>query len=86
MFDLPWSLLILIPLILGILCLMEWRSRRKFFEKWPAIDDDEFLRRCGPDTRTETALAVRRIVSEQLGIPYEHIYPEQHFVNDLDCG
>ncbi|MCA9192503.1 MAG: hypothetical protein KDB03_12100, partial [Planctomycetales bacterium] len=32
-----------------------------------------------------TALKVRRIVSEQLGVPYEHIHPDQDFVKDLDC-
>ncbi len=57
----------------------------EFDRKWPPIDDDEFLRRCSPGTRRETALKVRRIISKQLGVPYDQIYPEQHFVNDLNC-
>jgi hypothetical protein len=56
-----------------------------FKKKWPAISDDEFVKRCAPGTRRETALKVRRIVSKQLGLPYDHIYPEQNFVNDLEC-
>ena len=57
--------------------------RTRFLATWPAIDDDEFVRRCAPGTRRETALTVRRIVAEQLGIPYDHVYPEQSFVEDL---
>lgn len=56
-----------------------------FEERWPAISDDEFMQRCPKGTRRETALAVRRIVSEQLGLPYDHIHPDQNFVNDLGC-
>ena len=56
-----------------------------FERRWPPINDDEFIRRCSPDVDRDIALRVRRIVSEQLGIPYEQIYPEQNFVNDLDC-
>ena len=63
-----------------------WKCHLFFEDKWPAISDDEFVKRCKPGTRREVALKVRRIVSEQLGIPYDHIYPEQHFVNDLGCG
>ncbi|MFN3192050.1 MAG: hypothetical protein ACE361_16180 [Aureliella sp.] len=56
-----------------------------FFARWPAISDEEFVARCSPGTNRDTALRVRRIVSEQLGIPYENVYPEQHFLQDLDC-
>ena len=55
----------------------------RFVRRWPAIDDDEFVRRCSPGAPPETALKVRRIVADQLGIPYDHISPEQSFVNDL---
>jgi len=48
-----------------------------------AISDEEFLRRCTPGTSKEVALKVRRIVSEQLGVPYENIHPEHRFVEDL---
>ena len=56
-----------------------------FKERWPAISEEEFVAKCKPGTNPQTALRVRRIVSEQLGVPYEHIHPEQHFVDDLDC-
>jgi len=61
------------------------RRHRQFFEAWPAISDDEFIAQCSPGTRRETALRVCQIVSEQLGIPYERIHPDQHFLDDLDC-
>ena len=51
----------------------------------PRIDDDEFLRRCTPGVNRETALKVRRIISEQLGIEYERIHPEHRFVEDLNA-
>lgn len=75
---------------LGVVALMIviWisvvRAKRNFLEKWPAIDDDEFLRRCAPGTPRAIALGVRRMVSKHLNIPYEHIYPEQSFIDDLD--
>ncbi len=47
------------------------------------LTDDEFLARCRPGTRPEVALKVRKIVSEQLFIPVEQIYPEDRFVEDL---
>ena len=48
-----------------------------------AISDVEFVRRCSPGTSKEVALKVRRIVSEQLGVPYEKIHPEHRLVEDL---
>ena len=65
-------------------CLLSRGAAYNLAEKWPAIDDDEFVRRCPTGTRRETALTVRRIISEHIGIPYEHIYPEQSFAKDLD--
>lgn len=54
-------------------------------KKWPPISEDEFIRRCSPGVDRERALKVRRIISEQLGIEYNRIYPEQRFVEDLKC-
>lgn len=54
-------------------------------EKWPPISDDEFIRRCPPGVDRERALKVRRIISEQLGVDYDRVYPEQRFVEDLGC-
>ena len=54
-------------------------------DRWPPISDDEFMARCKPGTSREVALKVRRIVAEQLDIPYERVHPDQHFVDDLDC-
>lgn len=64
---------------------MEVRRRRKFNDRWPPISDDEFVARCSDGVSRDTALRVRRIVAEQLGVPYERVYPEQDFVRDLDC-
>ena len=54
-------------------------------EKWPPITEDEFIRRCPPGVNRERALKVRRIISEQLGVDYDRVYPEQRFVEDLGC-
>ncbi|MCC9607320.1 hypothetical protein LOC69_15630 [Blastopirellula sp. JC733] len=47
------------------------------------ISEDEFIRRCGPGVNRERGLKVRRIVSQQLGVDYDRVYPEQRFVEDL---
>ncbi|MCC9643375.1 hypothetical protein LOC71_13910 [Rhodopirellula sp. JC740] len=52
---------------------------------WPPISEDEFIRRCSPGVDRQRALRVRRIVSEQLGVDYDRIYPEQRFIEDLGC-
>ena len=57
----------------------------KFNQRWPPITEDEFVARCAPGTSRDTALRVRRIISEQLGVPYDQIYPEQDFVGDLNA-
>ncbi len=57
---------------------------RRFNESWPPIDDDEFVSRCSPGVNRHVALKVRKIIAEQLGIPYDQIYPEQRFVEDLN--
>lgn len=54
-------------------------------DKWPPISEDEFIRRCSPGVDRERALKVRRIISEQLGVDYDRVYPEQRFVEDLGC-
>jgi hypothetical protein len=53
--------------------------------KWSPISEEEFIRRCSPGVNRERALKVRRIISEQLGVEYDRIYPEQRFVEDLKC-
>lgn len=77
--------LAIIGIVFVVVTLMTLRESEKFNETWPPIDDDEFLRRCPPGTDRQTALKVRRIVSEQLAVEYNQIYPEQRFVDDLDC-
>jgi hypothetical protein len=54
-------------------------------DKWPPITEDEFIRRCSPGVDRERALKVRHNISEQLGVDYNRIYPEQRFVEDLGC-
>ena len=51
--------------------------------EYPPISDDEFLARCDPGTSKDTALKVRRVISESLGVPYESIHPEHRIVEDL---
>ena len=76
-----------ILLVIGcvLLGLAIHRERPVAREAWPPISDEEFLRRCSPGVRPEVALGVRRIVSEQLGVDYDRIYPEHYFVRDLGC-
>ena len=56
-----------------------------FAEEWPSIDEDEFVRRCPPGVRRETALKVRKVISESLDVPYDQIYPEHSLIDDLGC-
>ena len=88
----PWKIaMIIFVLVLVVVCILmidglhHKRRVAKFNERFPPIDDHEFLRRCGPGAKRDVALRVRRIVSEQLGIECERIYPEQSLVDDLDC-
>lgn len=57
----------------------------KFNERFPPIDDEEFIRRCRPGVNRNIALRVRRVISESLGIEYNRVYPDQKFVEDLGC-
>ncbi|MEQ1824378.1 MAG: hypothetical protein ABL921_00450 [Pirellula sp.] len=68
-----------------VLAANQWKHTDNFKAKWPAITDEEFVAKCTPGTNPRTALRVRRIISEQLGVPYAHIHPEQRFVDDLNC-
>lgn len=54
-------------------------------EKFPPIDDDEFIRRCRPGVNRDVALKVRRIISQQLEIEYNRVYPDQNLFSDLGC-
>jgi len=72
--------------VVAMLCVfLSCRHDAKFYERFPPIDDDEFIRRCGAGVNRDVALRVRRIISESLGIEYERIHPDQSFVSDLDC-
>jgi hypothetical protein len=77
--------LVVASVLLGIGVWLERRKRIRFESNWPAMSDDEFLAACSPGTSRDTALRVRRIIAEQLGVSYERIHPDQHFVDDLDC-
>ena len=76
--------LLVILLVLFVIAVFSMAQSKRWYEKWPAIDDEEFLARCPAGTNREVALKVRRIVAEQTGVEYEHVYPEQSFVDDLD--
>lgn len=70
---------ILVPIIFG------WGHvlSSDFNQRFPPIDDDEFIARCSPGVSRDVALRVRRIVARQLGVEYERIYPSSRFVDDL---
>lgn len=84
MFDLAIVFLLTI-FVLAFSLLYGRCQERTFNDRWPPISDDEFVAKCTPGTSRDTALRVRRIISEQLGVPYEQIHPDQSFVNDLHC-
>jgi len=70
--------------VIGLIVPHLWSATPKpDLEKWPPISDDEFIRRCPTGVNRERALKVRRIVSQQLGVDYDRVYPEQRFVEDL---
>ncbi len=71
--------------LLAAILFADRAGQKRFNDRWPPITDDEFLAKCSPGTSRDTALRVRRIVSEQLGVPYDRIHPDQDFVRDLDC-
>ncbi|WP_182869024.1 hypothetical protein [Stieleria mannarensis] len=79
-------------LLTGVLCgailiVVMWSASAEIpsKDKWPPISEDEFIRRCSPGVDRDRALRVRRIISEQLGVDYDRVYPEQRFVEDLGC-
>ena len=77
-------LAVIVALVIVVaLFVCEHRNAANFNRRFPPIDDDEFVRRCGPGVNRDTALRVRRIISDQLGIEYERVYPEQRFAEDL---
>lgn len=66
---------------LGAIFLVFFAPSKKFYKRWPAIDDEEFVRRCSPGTDREVALKLRRILADASGEDYENIYPEQRLVD-----
>lgn len=64
-------------------CIRELRRRAAFLKNFPPISDAEFLALCDPGTDFQTALRVRRIVSDVLGVEYARVYPSSRFIEDL---
>ena len=54
-----------------------------FDRHFPPITDEEYIARCTPGTNPDIALRVRKVIAEQLAVPYERIYPEARLVEDL---
>lgn len=52
-------------------------------ENYRPLTDEEFLARCKPGIRPETALKVRAILADVSGIPEAKIHPEHRLVDDL---
>ncbi len=73
---------IAIMLFSGAIYLLYLAPSNAFYKKWPAINDDEFVRRCSPGISREVAIKVRKIISDVSGEEYEHIHPEQQ-LSDL---
>ncbi len=75
---------VLAAVILAMLIRTSIRHDMESFDtRFPPISDDEFVARCGPGTDRDVALKVRRIVSDQLSLPYDQIHPSASFVDDL---
>ena len=77
--------LLVILLVLFVIAFFSMAQSKRWYEKWPAIDDEEFLLRCPKGTNPENALKIRRIVSVQLGVEYERLYPTKKILEGLDC-
>jgi len=91
--------IVFILLMVFLSCVLyEWLARkfswpsyeklRAFEEKWPPIDDDEFLQRCPSDLDPNVALKVRNTIADALGIDPDEIHPG-HSLLDLEylaCG
>ncbi|HZZ71180.1 MAG TPA: hypothetical protein VFE24_02950 [Pirellulales bacterium] len=85
----PWPagvILFMAALGSGLTFWQTQQRRRAFFEKFPPLDDAEFLRRCSPGVNPDVALRVRRIMSDQLGVEYCRVYPDPRLVEDLGCS
>jgi hypothetical protein len=78
-----FALAVVVAVIAAVV--LERRRRAEFNERFPPISDAEFMALCPPGTNPAIALRVRRIISDQLGIEYERIYPSSRFVDDLGC-
>ena len=76
-------ILAVLAAVFALGCILERQRRIEIRKKFPPLTDDEFVKRCGLGTDPEVALKVRGIISEQLNIPREEIYPEHRFIDDL---
>ena len=54
-----------------------------WYSKFEPLTDEDFVARCHPGVKAETALKVRAIIADQLAIPPERIHPEHRLVEDL---
>ncbi len=70
----------LIALVIGCMTL---QGGVHFKKSLPPISDEQFLARCGPGTRPEVALKVRRIVAKHFAVEYERIHPSMSFIDDI---
>ena len=75
------ALIVIAAFVFCAIYLVWFAPSNKFYKQWPAIDDDEFVRRCPPGIDPDVALKIRRILADVSGEDYEHIYPEQRLVD-----
>lgn len=78
-----WMPLIGIALA-GLACLaaFSWLTANELFgfaNKYPGLSDDEFMAKLPKGTSRDTALRVRNIIADQMGVPRQHIHPETRF-------
>ena len=59
------------------------KNAAAFKERFRPLSDAEFVARCTPGTDPHIALRVRRVLSEDLNIDPEDIYPSSRLVDDL---
>lgn len=77
--------ILIVLFALAVISYFGWKDANSFNQKFPPMSDEEFMAALPPGTSRRVALGVRRIVSEQLNIPYLQIHPSSRFIEDLKC-
>ena len=73
------SMLAILVFIVGMLYIAEQFFRNEHYSKQPEMSDDEFMNQLPEGTSRDVAMRVRTIVSEQMGVPRDRVYPDSKF-------